>query len=573
MGKGFTDKAATVDAFGIEKYINGLNVFITSCNTPMTIAIQGDWGTGKTSMMTMIREKLGDKVQSAWFNTWQFSQFSMGDKLPILLLTNLMRSINDNETDNINLKQSQEKLGSTLAILGKKVAFGVLENVIGGQLADMAEKGLDGAAKALKGTKDNTEESIDMAQAIEKLKSDFQDYVVKALNANDKERLVIFVDDLDRLAPSKAVELLEVLKLFLDCEKCVFVLAIDYSVVSRGVADKYGASFDAEKGRSFFDKIIQVPFKLPVASYDISNYVKECFNEINLPCEDDAQLKNYIAMIEKSVGNNPRSIKRLFNTYLLLNSVVIDEILKTDGNKQALFAILCMQQTYEGVYNYIIRNRDNNDLINGETLRMFSDKERLQELPIYSDLKMKEDQAEKTAKFFKALFDVLDKDKDKSLSVDEVKSFINVLSFSTITAADTDATSSDKTMKKTIYEFNGDEYMSRKGGKHNIGYLAHDIIKEYASKEDKLAYNEFAELLRGKWKSNSWLRQITVREQEKPDIPHKDREHYLLDSADVIPYGEERIFVSKYWGGVDIEKLIDLLPEFKEAVIKKSAAD
>lgn len=43
-----------------------------------------------------------------------------------------------------------------------------------------------------------------------------------------KDRVVIFVDDLDRLVPSKAVELLEVLKLFLDCKQCVFVLAIDY---------------------------------------------------------------------------------------------------------------------------------------------------------------------------------------------------------------------------------------------------------------------------------------------------------------------------------------------------------
>jgi len=572
MGKGFTDKPAMSDAFSIEKYINGLNLFITSCNTPMTIAIQGDWGTGKTSMMTMVKEKLGDKVQSAWFNTWQFSQFSMGDSLPILLLTNLMRAIKNEKADS-TLKQSQDKLGRTLAVLGKKVAFGVLENVIGGQLTDMVEKGIDGATNAFKGKNDNLEDRKDMSQAIEELKADFQNYVREALKANDKDRLVVFVDDLDRLAPARAVELLEVLKLFLDCEGCVFVLAIDYSVVTRGVKDKYGAEFDAEKGRSFFDKIIQVPFKLPVASYDISNYVKECFNEINLPCEDDAQLKKYVALIEKSIGNNPRSIKRLFNTYLLLNSVVMEEILKTDGNKQALFAILCMQQTYEGVYNYIIRNRDDNYLINGEKLSMFADKDKLQELPIYSDLEMNEDQANKVAKFFEALLGVLDKDNNESLSDDEVKSFINVLSFSTITAADTDTQSTTKTIKRSVYEFNGYEYMSRKGGKRNIGYLAHDIIKEYASQENKLEYEEFAELLRGKWKSNSWLRKIVVREQEKQDIPRKDRECYLLDAVDRITYGSEKIFISKYWGGVDIEKLIDLFPEFKEKVVKKSISD
>ena len=48
---GFTDKPASTledDRFNITKYINGLTGFILECNTPMTIAIQGDWGSGKT---------------------------------------------------------------------------------------------------------------------------------------------------------------------------------------------------------------------------------------------------------------------------------------------------------------------------------------------------------------------------------------------------------------------------------------------------------------------------------------------------------------------------------------------
>lgn len=52
--------------------------------------------------------------------------------------------------------------------------------------------------------------------------------------------MVIFVDDLDRLQPAKAVELLEVLKVFLDCEKCVYVLAVDYEVVTQGIKQKFG---------------------------------------------------------------------------------------------------------------------------------------------------------------------------------------------------------------------------------------------------------------------------------------------------------------------------------------------
>ena len=133
---------------------------------------------------------------------------------------------------------------------------------------------------------------------------------------------MIFVDDLDRLVPSKAVELLEVLKLFLDCKQCVFVLAIDYEVVIRGAIKKYGfASYNSEKidekernreyekGKSFFDKIIQVPFKVPVAVYDIKNYLKDGFNKINLKI-DDNDLQDYIDLCASSIGSNPRSLKR-----------------------------------------------------------------------------------------------------------------------------------------------------------------------------------------------------------------------------------------------------------------------
>ena len=70
------------DKFNIQKYINGLAAFIKDCEVPMTIAVQGDWGTGKTSIMEMVRKELTG-VKCVWFNTWQYSQFNMGDALAV----------------------------------------------------------------------------------------------------------------------------------------------------------------------------------------------------------------------------------------------------------------------------------------------------------------------------------------------------------------------------------------------------------------------------------------------------------------------------------------------------------
>ncbi|MBP3857245.1 MAG: hypothetical protein IK990_16705 [Ruminiclostridium sp.] len=58
------------DLFKIDKYVRALCTFIEKCDTPMTISIQGDWGSGKTSMMNMMRETMKKTVCPIWFNTW-----------------------------------------------------------------------------------------------------------------------------------------------------------------------------------------------------------------------------------------------------------------------------------------------------------------------------------------------------------------------------------------------------------------------------------------------------------------------------------------------------------------------
>lgn len=80
FNKGLTDspvKKSSYDLFGIEAYVKGLKSFIIECETPMTIAVQGDWGSGKTSIMNMVKEELPNSILPVWFNTWEFSQFNM----------------------------------------------------------------------------------------------------------------------------------------------------------------------------------------------------------------------------------------------------------------------------------------------------------------------------------------------------------------------------------------------------------------------------------------------------------------------------------------------------------------
>lgn len=336
---GFTDKplsGRSEDIFDVEKYIKGLSSFILECDTPMTVAVQGDWGSGKTSFMMLIREELETKVLPVWFNTWQFSQFNLGDRLPLLLVSRLTASLGLKGVQADSIKSSLRTLGGVLFRVGLSAA----STVTGLDVAGAAESAMSSGEE-------------DVTEAISTLKTRFQDCVKQALKEKKKDRVVIFVDDLDRLEPARAVELLEVLKLFLDCDRCVFLLAIDYAVVSQGIRQKYGESLDRDKGRSFFDKIIQVPFKMPVAHYDIEKFVRAALEQMRLPVADAAP---YVSLIRTSIGYNPRGIKRLLNAFLLLQRIHSGEHLDQDHEKRLLFAVLCLQLSYEEVYNFVVRS-------------------------------------------------------------------------------------------------------------------------------------------------------------------------------------------------------------------------
>ena len=50
--------AGEQDLLGLEKYTSALVEFISSAQLPTTLAIQGEWGSGKTSLMNQIRYSL-----------------------------------------------------------------------------------------------------------------------------------------------------------------------------------------------------------------------------------------------------------------------------------------------------------------------------------------------------------------------------------------------------------------------------------------------------------------------------------------------------------------------------------
>lgn len=349
MSGSFSDSPTHDDKFSIENYINGLSNFITECETPLTIAIQGDWGTGKTSIMYQVEKRLNPekqdkKIQTIFFNTWQYSQFDMGNNLAVALITDLINELNVEDSKKKQFfKKAKGALSKGLEYVN--LDFGILNG------EKLTEKFQD----LIIGFGERTDD-------IKHLKENLQDIINDAVEVNDYDRIVIFIDDLDRLVPEKAVELLEVLKLFLDCEHCVFVLAIDYNVVVRGAKNKYGKDLDDEKGKAFFEKIIQVPFTVPVANYDLQNFIRNSLEKLDFKFNekngDKSIIETVTQLIRYTIGNNPRSINRLFNSVSLL--MYINNGDKVDHDeKLMILAMVCFQLRFEEAYNYLLTAYNN----------------------------------------------------------------------------------------------------------------------------------------------------------------------------------------------------------------------
>ena len=249
------------DEFGIRRYVQGLCSFIRSSDTPITIALHGEWGSGTTSFMKMMENCLcaehiprAERYEAIWLNTWDlFLENEYG--IAVKKLLNSLFSQLEQHFEKLHVKQKNEERKRQIKEYLKGVSS-VMLSIVNVEL-ETSGKVLD----KVFGGHDYT--------SIRVLKKEFENFLKSQVSEKDNgvtdRAFLIFVDDLDRLEPRLAVTLLEALKNLFDIEKCIFVLAIDYDVVTFGIEQKYGSSQIMHRniGQDFFDKLIQVPYVIP----------------------------------------------------------------------------------------------------------------------------------------------------------------------------------------------------------------------------------------------------------------------------------------------------------------------
>ena len=347
-------KSIVEDQFRLSHYVSGLCEFLRQTDKPVTISIQGEWGSGKTSFMNMIEDELcrgTGKYSSIWINTWDFFLEGNYDVVVNRLVGMIISKIEAKFRD-VRCKRTKEELIKDFKNYSKKFSKAVLS--ITGLGSSSGEALIDDLF------------GDDISLSIRDLRDKFEKFITQIVEESGAttEAFIIFVDDLDRIQPKMAITILEALKILFDIKHCIFVIAIDYEVVASGVEQKYGGvkGTDRDICRAYFDKLIQVPFVLPTARYEIAEMVMQRLREIrfmNTEYDYRVHRDDILNIIRLTTNNNPRTIKRLLNMIHLTTIMDRERIDNTSAYYQLLELLLvAMQLAYPSVYQLMQSNED-----------------------------------------------------------------------------------------------------------------------------------------------------------------------------------------------------------------------
>lgn len=130
----------------------------------------------------------------------------------------------------------------------------------------------------------NIFEEIQLAEDIRnEVKLIFDEVIVE-----QAQKLVIFIDELDRCRPSYALEMLERIKHYFDDDRIIFVVSVNKEQLTHTITTYYGEGFDST---GYLNKFFDIEAYLPTLS--INN------NEINEYRSDQRWLNRFTNMLNK----------------------------------------------------------------------------------------------------------------------------------------------------------------------------------------------------------------------------------------------------------------------------------
>jgi thymidylate kinase len=305
------------------------------------IVLYGNWGSGKSSVINHIMDRL-DKNRNIClkFDAWLYER---DDNLPYSLLEFIIDNLleYDKFKENTEITKKAEnalKLGSyILSGLTKGIKFNIktpqgLVSLLGIVPEITFEYDMEKVVHHFEnnGNDNDNVENKSYHQKVEDLKKYFKD-LSKVLEHNN-QRLIVFIDELDRCEPEHILNLLASIKvLFAYGENIIYFVAVDKDAVSKAIKTKYG---DVVKAEEYLEKIFNISFNMPrilclkkfIMQYDFFN--------------DEVIAEKLTKFFEEIKFTNPRHLKKVLNKYAILTEFkrsnidkgLIPKIIRYDEN-------------------------------------------------------------------------------------------------------------------------------------------------------------------------------------------------------------------------------------------------
>ena len=254
------------------------------------IALYGEWGSGKTSLMKYIQEQL--KKEPKNFSTVFFEAWKLENDENLAL--SLLDSISKENKGNVGIYK--DKIWNSLKKITRSTISGIRT-----PLFDVG-KAFDTGKQAFENKSFN-----DAVKAFEDSYVELETAVLNNIDGANR-KLIVFIDDLDRCAPENVLSLLSAIKLFFTFgQKTIFICGLDEKAVDEAVKVKYG---NVIKSGEYMEKIFDISFDMPKPNINkmIGYYFADMPNMV----------KGVQEFFEAMHFTNPRHIKKVLNKYLLL---------------------------------------------------------------------------------------------------------------------------------------------------------------------------------------------------------------------------------------------------------------
>lgn len=278
------------------RYISSFLKLINGLEENKIIALDGEWGSGKTWFVKSVEylmnsesnnelnivdkeimNKVKDKYMTFYYNAWE------NDDAKSAMLSLIYKLINDS-----CLQKNESEVGAIPRLLNTVIKF-----VTNGAI-DIKED--------IFGEQWNNKQITDCIKTSEEIKETFKKIIDNLLIEN-KNRLLIIIDEIDRCKPTFAIDLLENIKHFYDDNRIIFLVTTNNKALASSVCKIYGEKYD---GALYLDRIFDINLEFP------SNYIQDYINAI----DDGNSNSNYHFKVCRELAKENKMTMREYNRYL-----------------------------------------------------------------------------------------------------------------------------------------------------------------------------------------------------------------------------------------------------------------